>query len=126
MNKFCRQYISEVKSLFPLKGKAEKEYINKLISDVSAYCEEADVSSKEDLYSSYGTPEDVVHNYLSLSDTAYIAKRIRVSTQIRRMAVALIVLAAITTSACCLYFYHLYQMDLRQEVVICEEIIVEY
>lgn len=126
MNKICKEYISEIKTLFPIKGKQEKEYLKKLMSDIEAYCEDANVTAKEDLYQSYGKPEDVVHNYLSVADTAYIVKRVKATRYISALVIALIVLATIATSALCMYLYYEHQSSVRQEVVICNETIMEY
>lgn len=56
MNKSCKEYIKEIKAMFPIKGRAERKYIKKLSNDVEEYCEDAGAISKEDLYENYGTP----------------------------------------------------------------------
>ena len=40
MNKICKEYISEIKALFPIKRKPEKDYIKKIAADVADYCED--------------------------------------------------------------------------------------
>lgn len=125
MNKLCKEYISEIKALFPIKRKEERDYIKKIIADVEDYCEEANVTTKQELYENYGKPNDVVNNYFSTVDTEYIAKQIRVTGFIKTAVAVLLVLATVATSALCLHFYNVKQKMLREEVVGVETIINE-
>ncbi len=125
MNKICREYILEIKALFPIKRKPEREYIKKLASDIEDYCEEENVTSKQELYENYGKPNEIVNNYFSAVDTEYIAKQIRVTGFIKTAVAVLLVLATVATSALCLHFYNVKQKMLREEVVGVETIINE-
>ena len=49
MNKICKQYISEVKSFFPIMGKSEKRYVTKLKANIESYCEDEEITTKEEL-----------------------------------------------------------------------------
>lgn len=61
----CTQYIHEIRLLFPSYTKQEKAYVNKLKKSVLEYIEESGCSSKEELYQTFGEPEEVVMNYYS-------------------------------------------------------------
>ena len=50
VNKICKTYISEVKAFFPILGKDERSYISKLRTNVDDFCDEANISTKEELY----------------------------------------------------------------------------
>ena len=117
MNKICKEYISEIKALFPIKQKHEREYINKLKSDVEDFYEEAKVTSKKELYDKYGKPNDVVNNYLSTINTEYITKRINFSRYIKIFIAVIILLATIATAAFCGLLYHQHLMDKQQEII---------
>ena len=125
MNKICREYILEIKALFPIKRKPEREYIKKLVSDIEDYCEEENVTSKQELYENYGKPNEIVNNYFSAVDTEYIAKQIRVTRFIKTAVAVLLVLATVATSALCIYLNSAYQVLAREEIVIRENIITE-
>ena len=125
MNKICREYILEIKALFPIKRKPEREYIKKLVSDIEDYCEEENVTSKQELYENYGKPNEIVNNYFSAVDTEYIAKQIRVTGFIKTAVAVLLVLATVATSALCIYLNSAYQVLAREEIVIRENIITE-
>lgn len=47
MNKSCKEYIKEIKAMFPIKGRAERKYIKELSKDVEEYCEDAGVISRK-------------------------------------------------------------------------------
>ena len=125
MNKICKEYISEIKALFPIKRKPEKEYIKKIAADVADYCEEANVTSKQELYDNYGRPNDVVNNYFATVDTEYVVKEIKTTKFIKSAIAIIIILAMIATSALCITLYAQYQMVKRTEVVMVDQTITE-
>lgn len=110
MNKICKEYTSEIKALFPIKRKQEREYINKLVSDIEGFCEEANVTTKEDLYTEYGQPNDIVNNYLSTINTAHMVKQIKTARYVKILIIAMLVMATIATSALCITLYSEYQI----------------
>ena len=116
MNKICKEYISEIKALFPIRRKQEKEYINKLVSDIEGFCEEANVTTKENLYTEYGQPNDIVNNYLATINTAHIVKQIKTTRYVKILIIAMLVLATIATSALCITLYSEYQVFKEKEI----------
>lgn len=125
MNKICREYMLEVKALFPIKRKPEREYIRKLTSDVEDFCEEAKVADKEELYQKYGNPNDVVNSYLQCVDIEYISKQIRTTRIVKGVIAVLLILATIATSAFCILLYAQRQAHKQQEVVFTSDAITE-
>ncbi len=126
MNKLCKEYVSEIKALFPIRRKPERDYIKKIMADVDNYCEEAEVTTKEELYENYGKPNDVVNSYLDSVDTEYIAKQITITRFIKTAVAVLLVLATVTTSIFCIAVYSEYQHFKRQEVVGTKYTITEH
>ncbi len=126
MNKTCKKYISEIKALFPINRKQEKEYLKKLTSDIEDFCEETGAAEKGELYKNYGTPQEVVSNYLLTLDSQYVAKRIR-TTRIIKGAVAVgLVLATIATSVYGVVLYNDYRDRLEHKDVIIVTVISNY
>lgn len=115
MNKTCKKYISEIKALFPINRKQEKEYLKKLTSDIEDFCEETGAAEKGELYKNYGTPQEVVSNYLLTLDSQYVAKRIRTTRIIKRAVAAVLVLATIATSVYGVYLFIAYQDHLDNQ-----------
>lgn len=125
MNKICKEYVSEIKALFPIKRKPEREYIKKVMVDIENFCEESEVTTKQELYESYGKPNDVVNNYLATADTEYIAKQISTSRFIRIAVAVLLVLATIATAVFCINLTTELQYIMEQEQNASIETIIE-
>ena len=123
MNKICKTYISEVKAFFPILGKDEKAYISKLKTNVDNFCDEANISTKEELYKQYGMPIDVVHEYYSSIDTESIIKRIRLTKYIKRAIFLLLALSTLATITYCTIFYHDHKIVSNEEAVFIEQTI---
>lgn len=123
MNKICKEYIKEIKAMFPFKSKRERQYIKSLCIDIDNYCVEEKVTEKKTLYNNYGNPIDVVAEYLNASGIEYIIKKSKISKYIKTLVAIIVALAIIAASVYCVVWYNEYQISLRQEVVICEEII---
>ena len=126
MNKICKEYISEIKSLFPINRKMEKTYLNKMATDVEDFCEENNITTIDELYKTYGTPEDVVHNYISLLDRKTLVKHINTAKFVKIIAVSILVAVTIATTIWGVYKYNIFQIEKRQEVVISYETIQSY
>ena len=83
MNKLCKQYISDVKTFFPLIRKDEKKYLNKLSVALEEYCEEKEIVTIDDIYIGFGTPNDIANSYYSNTDIQRTMKNIRISKYVR-------------------------------------------
>lgn len=126
MNKFGKEYISEIRTLFPIKTKKEKAYLKKLEIDINDYCEETGVTSKQEVYDNYGKPFDVVNSYFSSVETEYIVRRLKISKYIKSVIVTLLILSSIATAIYCVLKWEFFQISSREEVVVVEEILEEY
>lgn len=126
MDKICKVYVSQVKAILPVWGKKEKAFVKKLYGDLCDYCEDNNVNTIEELYKGYGTPQEIAFEYISLMEPDVISKRINTSKFIRTLAIGLLTLVTIATSVLCVYLYSQYQLNAREEIVICNETITEY
>ena len=63
MNKrIVRRYISEIKAIYPFRGRGERKYLSWFSNNVWVYCEENDIQDIDELYRQFGKPNDVVNN----------------------------------------------------------------
>ena len=118
-----KEYIKEIKTVFPVKGKQEREYIKKLSNDVADFCESENIASKEELYDNYGTPIEVVSHYFSAKGVPYVVSKIRISKYIKTILIAILTLAFISTLTYCIYLYQDHQITENQQAVIFEDVI---
>ena len=84
MNKICKQYISDVKNLFPIIGKNEKRYIKGLETELHNYCIEENITDKKELCQKYGMPNEILNNYYRNVSIDDIIKKIRIMKYIKR------------------------------------------
>lgn len=100
MNKLCKKYLRMIKSLFPIHGKDERNYIKKFKDNLESGYDES-MTTLEDLYNEFGTPEEVINSYYMNVDTEQIVKRIRISKCIKFLSIflVLVICAYITMQA---------------------------
>lgn len=124
-SKISKQYISEVKTLFPLIGKSERNYIKKLKTNVESCCDENNITTKQELYDCYGLPNDVVNDYYSSVDTEYLIRKIRISKYLKMIVAIVLTVAVFATSIYCVKLYKGYQSynRVQQQIENVEDII---
>ena len=113
-NNFAQKYMNNVKALFPLIRKQERIYLRQMRQNIDDYCEISTVSSLEELYEEFGSPQDVVYNYYSIMDASQLFTMIRFHQIIKCVSIfiALIIVCAM------LFREHLIMM--RQEAIFTE------
>ncbi len=120
MDKMCKVYVSQVKAILPVWGKREKDFVRKLHDSLYDYCEDNDINSIEDLYKGFGTPQEIVFEYISLMEPNEISKRINTAKYIKILAISLISLALVATTIFGIYILAEYRAFSRQEGVVVE------
>ncbi len=120
MNKLCKEYISEVKAMFPVKGKQERKYIKELSKDIEDYCEEANATTKEELYENYGNPVDVVKEYFTATGVPYVIKKLKISKYLKSLIAVIIAAILIFSTMYGVIRWGEHQMLMREEMVYAE------
>ena len=123
MKKAYKEYISDVKKFFPVKGKEERKFLKKLASDIEIFCEDENITNKKEIYKKFGTPHNVVNDFYSTEDIDVVIKKIRFSKYIKIFFAILAVIAILISAVYCMFWYEDHLMDLRQEMVGVETII---
>lgn len=111
------EYIGEVKHLFPMIGKDERNYLKDLRENILNFCDLKRISQKDDIAEEYGKPNEVVNEYFSSIDVENVVKKIKLSKLIRFAIIALLIIAFLALSVFSIYKYEIYQMALRTEIV---------
>ena len=125
MSKISKEYIKEVKAMFPVKSKKERLYLKNLARDVEMLCEEENITSKEELYEKYGKPIEVVAEYFATVETDYVLKKLRISRYIKALVAVIITIIVVYSSVYIYAFIETQQIAARQEIVDVETIIEE-
>ncbi len=109
MNKVCREYISGVKSFFPVIRKKEKKYLATLKTEVEDFCLENNILTLEELYKTYKSPADAAAEYYALAEPSDIIRQIEIRKWITG-AVAILLVFIITGSV----LYGIRQMNIQK------------
>lgn len=120
MNKVCQQYLSDIKTLFPILGKPEKKYLTKLAESVEDYCAEENVTTIKEIYDGFGQPRDVMNTYLANIDPPELIKRIRLVRWIKRGVFVLLLAALIGVSIYGIYRHKNWQ-TFQNETIFFDE-----
>ena len=115
MDNISKVYVSQVKAMFPVLGKKEKAFIKKLRDDLSDYCEDNNVDTIDELYERFGTPQEIVFEYISLMEPEAMLKQINIAKLIKALVIGLLILATIITSIIGITIYSEYKTFKEQE-----------
>lgn len=116
-----QKYTNNVKALFPLKRKQERIYLRQMKQNIDDYCENTAVSSLEELYEEFGSPQDVVYNYYSIMDASQLFFMIRFHQIIKYISITIIL---IIIFICAMLFQEHYIM-IQQEAIFTETAITD-
>ena len=65
MDTICREYIKQTQMLFPIIRKKERIIIKSLYNNLIEYCDINKISNLQELFHEYGSPTQIVQEYLS-------------------------------------------------------------
>ena len=117
MNKVCKEYISDAKKFFPIMGKDERNYLHGLNGKLEEFCEDKDISSKQELFEQYRQPYEIANDYYESVDTEKIIKKIKISKYVKTLIIVVILAISIISTAFCINLYYRHQSYIREEMV---------
>lgn len=123
MDNIRKVYVSQVKAILPVWGRCEKRFVKKLHNDLADYCEDNSVSVIDELYKGFGTPQEIVFEYISLMKPQEISKRINTARYIKTLVVSLFSIALILTALLGLNAYARYRVAKLTENMYIEQTI---
>lgn len=99
-------YLQQVKAAFPVLGKPEKQYLQKLQSCVQSFVEERPELTLNDLIEQFGPAEDVFALYASGCDTASLVRRMQIAHWRYCAILVSFMILIVIIMACCIYLFH--------------------
>jgi len=123
MDNICKAYVSQVKAILPVWGKKEKAFVKKLHDDLCDYCEDKRITAIDALYKGFGTPQEIVFEYISLMEPDAIFKRINTAKSIKIIVICLIAIALLIASFFSVYTYAEYKFDKKTDNIYIEQTI---
>lgn len=125
MDNICKAYVSQVKAILPVWGKKEKTFVKKLHDNLCDYCEDNNTTAIDELYKGFGTPQEIVFDYISLMEPNEISKRINTAKYIKILAASLISLALLATTYLGFYTYFTHQIAQEIDNHAIEHVVIE-
>ena len=117
MNKVCKEYISDAKKFFPIMGKDERNYLRGLNGELEEFCEDKNITSKQELFKQYRQPHEIANDYYESVDTEKIIKKIKVSKYVKSLIAVAIAVVLIALSAYITFAIHFQIQFSREEMV---------
>ena len=71
-----RKYIRQCRTLFPVYGKSERTFLNRLKVQINEHLELFPDLSYEELVKQFGTPKEVIMEYYANADDDYLLKKL--------------------------------------------------
>lgn len=101
MNKTCKKFYKDVKSLFPIHKTKEKDYLKKIKSQI----EECESNSYEELEQIFGTPIDIVKAYYDIIDSEYLLSRMNTKRTVTMICLTILIIVT------CYFGYRTYSLN---------------
>lgn len=80
--KDSRRYYRNVKKLFPIYGKREKDFLNNFHEQIDEFEADKPFCTYEQLEERFGAPLDILKSYYDSIDSAYIINRLNIKKAI--------------------------------------------
>ncbi len=121
MNPVVKNYLQHARAMFPILGKAERQYLKKFRDCVQSFAEERPYLTQEDLIQQFGPAEEVFSLYLSECDSDYLVRRIQVAKWVHVAAMAFLVALLLAVVTLSIYLHKTYKVFESQKAVSIEE-----
>ena len=95
-NRDIKRYLREVRSWLPCSNKLKKGILDKILGNVSAFCEEHPEAGYDEIVARFGTPYQIASAYVDEMDTGELLKNLRIKRKVVRV-VATVSAAIIAT-----------------------------
>ena len=119
----ARDYIRQVKAIFPLYGRERRRFINDLKEAVESHMEDTKDGSYEGIVKHFGSPAEVVSDYIEGMDPEALYRKITFRRRITTIAVIALIAVLIGVVIDLLWDYLAYRKDVESIVVERETII---
>ncbi len=109
LTKGCFAYYKKLKTLIPVKGKYEKQFLNNIFENLEVICSEQPDINYDELCNRIGTPNDLIIEYYENADAEYVIQKLHISSIIRNIVIAILLIAVIIASIELYSFHKLYK-----------------
>jgi hypothetical protein len=113
----CSIYLRNLKRLMPVYGKNQRIYLHTINESLNDYCNSNPNPSYEELEDNFGTPVEIIGDYLREQETQTLIKQVN-QRNFFRLIIGIVLLAAlICCSAFWVNYYRAYLHSIQTEPV---------
>lgn len=125
MPKVIKYYIKDIRLLFPVYHKYEKRFFADFQANVQEYIDIHPESTMDSLIEVFGTPKDVICEYLSSMDSEYYLTHIKSAKNIK-FGIFIAMIAVIILLMLKMVFLLQVKEEAEKAIVTTEQTIIEY
>lgn len=125
IEKDINKYLKAVKDYLFCDYKKRKEFVSEIETAIYDYAEKKGISDISEIYSHFGTPEEVAKTYISQTDPAKIKRAVNIRRIVIGGVIAVITIVVVFFAACFIDTYDATNGYFEEEVFIEEEFTIE-
>jgi hypothetical protein len=104
-----KHYLGQIKSLFPVYGKREKRFLADFEKNVRDYIQDDPEATAESAISHFGSPADIIQDYMEYIDIDDLIKRVNIAKKVRLGVFIIVLIFAIVAVTMSIMRYHQYK-----------------
>ena len=114
-SKSSSRYIKDLKHLFPVYGKKQKVYLHTIKASIDDYYNSSIPPSYEDLINHFGSPQEIIGDYIREQDTQDLLKQVNQKRHLQGIVYILFVSSLVCSLSyginCYRYYLHCIQSE---------------
>lgn len=114
-SKSCSRYIKDLKHLFPVYGKKQKIYLNTIKASINDYYDSSMPPSYEDLIDHFGSPQEIIGDYIREQDTQDLLKQVNQKRHLQGIVYILFISALVCSFSYGINCYRAYLHCIQSE-----------
>lgn len=117
------RYSGEIKVLFPVYGKAEKDFLKQLVVRINEFSNDNEEAEYEDYLEEFGMPKEIVSAYYESIEFEYLLHKMKVRNMIKK---AVFIIMTILTLLCIWFFclFYIGYIDSNDSIITHKEITI--
>ena len=117
-------FMHDVELLIPIRDRDSKRFLSDMSNSISDYLSSNKDAGREEIVKEFGSPKDIAMDYVESIDTEELIQHISTRQLIRKLIYIVALVAVIILSIFSYYQYRGY-LDLKNSIVVKEEVIIE-
>lgn len=120
-----KAYYRRIRATFPVYTATEKRFSHDLKESISEYIEAPPACTQADITEKFGTPQEIITEYLESIDSDHLYKTLRTVRWIRFAVIFFCICVAAASLLYSLYNHQAY-LDAKEAVITKEEVVIKY